>query len=397
MSICPGGLTQARPGVANFVNLGSSGAGLLSAIPRFAALAPIAYALTGVSLTTSVLCGSEPPGFPTFTQNEVNVLLNNNFIDQDYATALGKLKDTLTTIAWYTLCECQTGGVQTLPTPPVQPTPPAVTPTNIPNTTTTCAVKTSAPQTWASFGNGRVNANPGVVTQVPGAKGLHFTITQSLTGGGSPSPSTGHVDAFNASGQSIRVEDFTIPAAGAYDLVYAIDPLWPNVKYSLTPDNGGSPTGQLVDTTAELTCSGDPSIGPSACCPPDPLIVAKLDKLDALVTLLQRQLAPFSYVMGATHAGLTGAGVLDVQGLLGAKIELTSDPTTLGIEGTSPTELFDRGWITWGTADGYPQSERLQHNPQLSLPARASAFTELAYDLHPGVVVTITEIVREAN
>jgi hypothetical protein len=396
MTICPGGLTQARPGVAAFVNLGSSGASLLAAIPRLAALAPVAYALTGVSLTTSVLCGGEPPGFPTFTQAEVNDLLNNNFFDPSYASALGKLKDTLTTITWYTLCECQTGGVQTLPTPPVQPTPPQTSPTDLPNTTKVCASQGSAPQTWASFGNGKVNANPGVVTSVAGASGLHFTITQTLTGGGAPSPSTGHVDAFNASGQSIRVKDFTIPTAGVFDLVYTIDPLWPNVKFSLTPDNGGSPTGQLVDFTATLTCDGNAAIGPADCCPPDPLIVAKLDKIDALVTLLQRQLAPFAYVSGTVHSGLSGTGVLSVQGLLGAKIQITTDPATLGVEGTSPPILFDRGFITWGTADGYPQSERLERNSQLSLPARASAFTDLAYDLHPGVIVTITELVREA-
>jgi hypothetical protein len=122
---------------------------------------------------------------------------------------------------------------------------------------------------------------------------------------------------------------------------------------------------------------------------------AEIDQILGLVTLIQRQSVPFAYVPGTVHTGLSGAGTLSVQGLIGAKVAFTTLPSELGRVGTSPVELFDAGFITWGTADGYAQSEHLEHSPQLSLPARCSAFTSLAYDLHPGVVVTITELVRE--
>jgi hypothetical protein len=395
MTICPGGLTQAKSGIAAFVNYGSSAAGLLSLVPRLAALAPAAYVLSGVSIATSVLCGSEPPAMPTFTQAEINDLINNNFFDTNYATALGKLKDMISNLAWYQLCECQSGGAVTLPTPPVQPTPPVVPPTNLPNTTVQCAHFTTGPVTWSSFGNGKVNSNPSVNTTTAGAVGLDFTINVVLTGGGTPDSSNGHVDKFNAAGKSIRLADFTIPTSGTYHQTFVVDPLFPHIVFSLTPDTVTFPTGQTLEFIGTLTCAGALPIGPSDCCPPDPLLVAKLDNIQALVTLLQRQLAPFAYVPGTVHTGLSGTGVLSVQGLLGAKIIITTDPTTLGVEGTSPPILFDRGYITWGTADGYPQSERLERSSQLSLPARASAFTDLAYDLHPGVVVTITELVRE--
>jgi len=74
---------------------------------------------------------------------------------------------------------------------------------------------------------------------------------------------------------------------------------------------------------------------------------------------------------------------------------MTLGPGFLGQEGTSPTEYFDAGFLTWGTPDGWPQSFRLDHDPTLNFPRRAGLFTTLDYDLHPGVTVTITELVRE--
>jgi hypothetical protein len=131
------------------------------------------------------------------------------------------------------------------------------------------------------------------------------------------------------------------------------------------------------------------------CCPPDDTLRAEIDQILATVNLIQRQIVPFAYVAGTAHTALSGAGTISVQGLLGAKIDITTLPASLGRTGTSPLELFDAGWVTWGTADGYPHSVRVEHDPQLSLPVRCSAFTSLAYDFHPGVIATITELHRE--
>jgi hypothetical protein len=115
----------------------------------------------------------------------------------------------------------------------------------------------------------------------------------------------------------------------------------------------------------------------------------------AMVTLIQRQIVPFAYVTGTSHAGLTGTGSFGISGLLGVKVALTSDPTSLGVRAGTPAELFDRGFVTLGTPDGYPSDYRLEHNPTIILPPRCSAFTTLGYTLHPGVTATITELVRE--
>lgn len=115
------------------------------------------------------------------------------------------------------------------------------------------------------------------------------------------------------------------------------------------------------------------------------------------MTLIQRQNAPFGYIAAAVHATLSGAGSFAIQGLLGVKVDITTLPSSYGLSGTSPTEHFELGWITFGTADGYPQSIRVDHDPTVALPPRCGLFTELAYDLAPGVVATITELLREPS
>lgn len=131
------------------------------------------------------------------------------------------------------------------------------------------------------------------------------------------------------------------------------------------------------------------------CCPPDVSTQASLDLILKMVTLIQRQSVPFAYLPSTTHPTLSGAGSFDISGLIGASIQVTTLPTAIGREGTSPTEYFDMGFVTFGTPDGYPTSYRLERDSQVMFPARCGLYTTLAYDLHPGVVITITELVRE--
>ena len=114
-----------------------------------------------------------------------------------------------------------------------------------------------------------------------------------------------------------------------------------------------------------------------------------------MVTLIQRQLAPFAYVGGASHTGLTGAGVLTIPSLQGVKITLTTQPGYVGEEFGDPLELFDVGWFAWGTPDGYLGREFISHNPQLSFPAKSEQYTRFGYSLNPGVVATIQELYAE--
>jgi hypothetical protein len=400
MAICSSGISRPKAGVANQISIDANAASLLSVIPQLAGLSKLAYLLTGISYLTPSLCAIDPPAMPTLTLAEVTAMALNNFSSADYRTGLSKLKDIVQRLAWFELCECASVATPSLPTPTAPPALP--TSVGVPAASNSSICSTYGPVTtsWASSGYGRLGQYITLGKDaIPTLIGERLKLT-------SQNPGPGASDVVNIDirkyasrtgvtfAKGVYVDSATISVGQTYDRTFAVDPAFPYTYWwAQTP---GSPPNQTYTELREGYCSGGPGVGPCVECPPDPMITQMLNNIYSTVTLLQRQLAPFAYVPGAAHAGLTGHGSFAVQGLLGAKIVITSDPTTLGETGFSPVELFDRGYITWGTADGYPQSERLERTNQLSLPARASAFTSLAYDLHPGVTVTITELVREA-
>lgn len=137
----------------------------------------------------------------------------------------------------------------------------------------------------------------------------------------------------------------------------------------------------------------NPNVNP--CCPPDPTTQALLDAILAMVTLVQRQSAPFSYVYGDDHTGLTGNGSFGVSGILGVSVDVTTLPGNYGQDAGTPTQLYDVGFVTLGTADGYSTSRRIDHDGTLLLPPAAGAYTTVGYTLSPGVQVSIRELIRE--
>ena len=158
----------------------------------------------------------------------------------------------------------------------------------------------------------------------------------------------------------------------------------------------GAAIPHTVNFSVEFLCGTTTGDTPAApCCPPDPAIAAMIQQIWEQVNLIQRQAVPFAYIPGTVHAGLSGNGTIGISGLLGAKVDVTTLPASYGRAASLPVEYFGLGFITFGTADGYPSSYKLEHDPQLMLPARCSAYTDLSYDLAPGVVATITELVRE--
>jgi hypothetical protein len=76
-------------------------------------------------------------------------------------------------------------------------------------------------------------------------------------------------------------------------------------------------------------------------------------------------------------------------------VTLTTQPTFIGEEFGDPLEIFDAGWFSWGSTDGFLAREIISHNPQLSFPAKAEQYTRLGYSLSPGVVATIQELYAE--
>lgn len=387
---CGGGTSGPKPAAAAVVDYS---AGLLAAIFAtydLAWLIPIIPFVGLAPLTLSTFCSSDPPAVPTFTSAETNAILKLQF-GADFDSGLGKLKDLVLNTIWYDACQCTSGALVPF-APPAMPSGTPVFQPPVPPTNTPCD---SVPlHTVTSF----VGPSTGLLTTKPityvvyrwtntiltGAGGTYQTNLTQFFSQATPGPSL----------TQLAFTQYTISPGETQKQVVRVAAGTNFVRPDVTKVSGSGTS--TIQYSIDGYC-GDAAPGATElpCCPPDVATQASLDLILKMVTLIQRQSVPFAYLASTAHTGLSGAGSFAIQGLLGVKVNVTTLPSSLGVSGTSPAEHFDLGYLTFGTADGYPHSIRLEHQVQLLLPARASVFTEFAYDLHPGVVITVTELLRE--
>lgn len=411
-ALCGGAASQSKPGVGvTVVMTGGAIAALLNNVPTPWAVA-FGTLLAGVTYDLTTMCASDPPALVAMTGQDMLDLTSGPAAGVAYVDALAKFYSFVKYWAWFQFCECST-----VATP--APSAPPASPANLPTLAPPIGVLTPA-QCWDKIASART-AN-GAYNDITAAILPPAAIRTGLPGG-SAGITVGHavpaplpllwtmtltVDAPATAPLTLSTTEWDSAgvASGAHQLVAlnagdttltltANNPFSANTAFFAVYIRQGG-VGAAMNATAEIAWKCQPSTTPPApCCPPDPIASGLLTQILQAVTLIQRQAVPFAYLAGTAHAGLSGSGTLAISGLLGAKISITTLPTQLGQTGTLPVEIFDAGFITFSTPDGYPQSHRIAHNPQLLLPARCSAYTQLNYDLHPGVVATITELVRE--
>lgn len=400
-AICGGGTSSPNTGVAETIILS---AGVLA---NYLLKSPnpwlqAASALLGViSYDTIGSCSTDPPAKPTFTDAEVSAVLNLTLGD-DFVSGVGKLKDLLLNTLWYQFCHCDSGPQ---PTPPAVEPPPATI--SIPGPTTNCGTLQTTAFSWNDanwhwmVGGGTTAGVDNAWQQLPaGCTALRMTVDETTT-----DPVTSGISmtqrfrsatntALTANNRGVydggfaptgtgRVVTFPVPSGA---VSWAVGVL--NASVTVIP--------HTLNFSVEFLCGTTSADTPAApCCPPDPILAAMVQQIWSQVNLIQRQIVPFAYVASTVHSGLSGAGTFDIQGLIGLACTVTTIPDSYGRSGSSPTEYFDLGFVTFGTPDGYPSSFRVKHGTNLFTPRFCSGYTVVDYDLSPGVVVTITELVRE--
>lgn len=393
-SICPGGgASEAKPGFSDVVAVGPT---VITALLSRAPL-PWAVALAGyIALYTvdlSSFCTNDPPADPGLTAADALALLTLNPVAAPIAER--RFRDLIGRYLWHDLCQCVGGGTPDPPAPPSKPDGwPDVNPPALPGPLSNCGNGGAYglnPLQWATSGT----FHQDIATLVPGAQTIVLTFESGINfGAGWDIPFTFKFIATAGSSTPIgATPTYTIARTGSTVVTLPI-PDGANFLRGEWTGPGGTTAIDLVSWSSQLLCAQGVG-GAGGCCPPDPALQAQVDQILQLVTLIQRQLAPFAYITSTVHGGLTGQGNFDIQGLLGVKVAFTAIPDSLGRVLSVPTEIFDLGFVTFGTIDGYPQSVRLEHSPQVILPARCSAFTNLSYSLHSGVTAAITELVRE--
>lgn len=408
-SVCVGGVaSQVKTGLPDLIYIDTE---FTSSIlpPQLAWMRPFLPYIPPLFLDLTPFCAGEPPSQPSLTQATMAAVLAGG--DLSAAIVAGDLiQSAILNWYWYQVCECTSGTQPTAPTPQSEPSglvsinPPALVsgPAG-----TACATfskshavdSTGATQTYlVGTTNLFSSAN-----QIMPANVTRLDVTYTQIGSTSNQDAVSFITrVWNSAGTVIasipattvgptaqgtnpRVKSITVPA-GAY-----------NFEVDAGPIFGAAPWTQSAAADVQLYCGGAaPGQAQTPCCPPDPILTGMMTQILNYVQLIQRQAVPFGYITSTVHTGLSGAGAISISGLLGVKVAVTTLPSSYGVAGTSPPEHFDLGFVTFGTADGFPSAYRLTRNPQVMMPARCSVYTDLDYDIAPGVVVTITELVRES-
>lgn len=166
------------------------------------------------------------------------------------------------------------------------------------------------------------------------------------------------------------------------------------MKITSSTWNGGD-TDSITLRMRLWNCPSSVGFPQAPCCPPDPVLAGQINQILQAVTLIQRQAVPFAYLASTVHAGLSGAGSFAVQGLLGVKIELTTIPGSLYQDGSTPPFVFSAGWVSMEDGNGFIDETRAHAASQVWLSRIASDATVIGYSFKPGVVATITELLRE--
>lgn len=410
MSICASGASTTKPGVP--AALVVDAAYVQSILPPLAAWTyPYLPWMRALEIgDVGSFCAGDPPSFTLPSAPDLY-----NFVTGGPAGQVQVVNTFLQNLAryyiWYSLCKCSSGAT---PAPAAAPAAPANLPQINPSSVVTplnpasCAnastspLQSSIPAGPAQYnsydwtGLGGTSSITRWVGSLTNPTTLAIQVTHTLVDPGPHENGTLTVRWYNGHvGGLTTLFDNTFPVSAGTSASYVL-PIPSASNYAAILWTAPHSTTDTLSVVSQIYCGGTPgSLSGQGCCPPDPMVLATLKQVLDTVTLIQRQAVPFAYIVGLVHSGLSGHGVIAVSGLLGMKIDITTIPPSLGRTGTTPEEVFDLGWLTWGTPDGYPSSFRLEHHPQVSMPSRCSGYTTFAYDLAPGVVITLSELIRE--
>lgn len=457
-AICAGGgPSSPKPGLPSTVLYLSNLASFASIPARLRFLIPIIASIGTYSADLTAICATDPPGFPTFTDADVVALAVADAGTAGH-DARQKVADMLATLAWYAGCECNSGAQPAQPTPPAPPSDYLIPGDSslefcVPMFAADCKVlnlwngttNITPPTNWDQIGFN----DSSWVSAVADASGVPYNGLGLGQGFGA----LGLTDASTINCVGDPVADAFHPASTSQKLLirwYANMPSFDVNKVSMKLGSGSTGTGagwqtgtttvnggtgfstfntvaweggikslkygqnliaSYVDSGANntsdlwgtrcwlaMTLSQPQQSAPFQnnlnCCPTDPQVTQALQAILQVVNLIQKQVSPFSYVIGSTHSGLSGNGQFAVDSILGLSVGITTVPARLGTEAGDPNQLFNAGWINVGTADGWGPRHFITSNPFILRPVSGDV-TLVGYSIPADVTIEITELVHE--
>jgi hypothetical protein len=405
MPICTGGaVSQQKEGTARFIYMGGASLGaLLNNIPTVWAV-PFAALLASATYDLSTICSVDPPGFPTFTTQDLLVLTTPSLMYAQ-ATSLQKWQDLITTALWYQFCECSSG---TQPTQPAGPAAPAEVPSIGPGLSNTGPILPCAERQGSSL----INTVPLAHEFTPWGDTRFHSNRLTLPAGTTQYQVKATSTVLGASHSSIDIyvnECSNIADTIGSEILLGTITSGGSATFTRTPGSGvievgaiafNSPTVNAPNTDSlyyevDVFCGNNPGTTISPCCPADQYVQGAIQQILQTVTLLQRHILPFAYIASTAHSGLHDQGSFSVNNLVGVKVVLTTTPASIGSELGEPTYYFDLGFLSVENTDGLIQQTRVTSTNQVWTPRLMSTAATIGYSFHPGVVATITELLAE--
>lgn len=417
-ALCGGGTSSPKPGVAANVifdvGLINAGLGLISPW-----LLPFAALIDSFTYEAVSECGTDPPAMPTFTAtdalNLVGGVLNPNF-----STTLAKVNDALLNYAWGLLCQCDNG---TVVPPPAVIGPPE-------------GIGVGGQGSLLPCFSGSYDGDPGLKPA-----GSLDSVAQDITTSMLPVDTrkmtlTDLSGTYNIYGIPASVNAFSFNAvvgnfehcAGTYNHIFGLKFYNSSGTYVSGYSFWLAGIDDGIDAATEylsshpgasywrLAALNDPAIGGcglpigpyrlaiqtycgagtpgvASCCPPDPSLVNALQAVRQLVERVAytHGSGPTSYVEGATHVGLSGAGSIVLgANTIGVRCTMTTVPTGTLVTSGDPVFYWDAGFIT-PIAVGSPlRGWRLVFTPQtFMLPLVADT---IGYTLLHGTIIDLVEL-----
>jgi hypothetical protein len=409
MVVCPHG-SEPKATSPAYIHIDSGQILTLYPAPMLSWFAPFAPYLPAIDLDVGAFCALEPPTIPGIDAEDIAALITGGRIGAAQV-AIEKFLQIAYAYAWYSLCTCK---IDTTPSAPTSPSAPSNLPViNPPSVVTqplvgSCGDYSGGPVTVAYAdtasryvmpSTGTYVGNPPYSLLLPlptGATYFRFTANNvSSTVGHTTDKISCNIRWVNGAGSVLRIDTpGDVVTGGSMSMSNSI-PAGAVAFFCNASVGAGSSYTQQVTARAELFCGTTPGQTQAPCCPPDPILMAKLNGLIEMVTLIQRQSSPYAYVPGTVHTGLSGDGSFTVFGLVGMALDITTLPSNYSATDGTPVHRNRLGWLRMGTVDGWTDAREIDTDPLIWLPPAASAYTLIGYTLAPGVIATLKELKAE--
>lgn len=389
---------------------GSQGVASLSAVAisdlllagRAAWAFDLAVALGIISFDMTPFCAAAPPDLPDIPATRYLGYFNP-LNPQGAAQLEADMRALVGHFFWYASCECAAGPQP--PTPAPMPPPPGVT-RDPPALSTPTGIPCGPDATVFESKNFDASGQIAWDFQAFPTIGLNTRWIQFLQYGGYPAEPrvypAHHTLTFvvGATGTPTGRFDWTQTAELPNTTTQTISAPVPTGTTALrfgTQADGANGLGFAMNLFLHQFCSPPPAALDEPCCPPDPLLVQMLTQImRELDELLARGTGSTGYARGAAHAGLADTGSLPLSRAAGVLIEVTAGVPTNPILGGNPPYMWDLGFITMLTGDGMILERRLTRSAQLWIDPVWALATRVGWFLHPGVRITLTELVSAA-